>query len=871
MMKKLIHSSLGASSLVGLVGLIFAWPLGAQSIFTDVTAEMGLAFDWTSRSIALGDYDNDGRVDLFRGQNGPPPCCEFNLLGNEGDRFTDRSVLLAAIPSTWIGGGVIWGDYDNDGDQDLFVGLGVFFGNEPSRNRLFRNDRGVFVEVGEDAGLTDVLATDNALWLDYDRDGYLDLYMGNMGWISGGPEDDHWDGDPTVRNKLYRNQGDGTFADITAAAGLDIEFHPVIGGTGGGIVAADFDNDDWTDLYIATLGAPNRLFLNDRQGGFTDATRGDVADTSQAFGVAVGDIDNDGRLDIFQASGGLSGSVLPFRSLLLQNLGGGDFLDILEGAGLQALQADNAESPGLADVDNDGDLDLVLSQPRFLFLNTGTGFEEATDRAGFGPTGRGGNYLSLGDFDSDGFVDLLTQRALFRNNGNDNHWLVVDPVGTVSNRDGIGARVLTVAGELRQVREIMGGNGFNQDPKVAHFGLGHRTRVDSLEIRWPSGQVDIWTDIPADQQIRVFEGRPDYHVVGPTRWEEAPPAVVVDGAGLDFRLAVRPALFEPDAEVTQVTADLSGLGGAPNAALTDAGDGIWRLQTPLVAEAVGWHRVSVLIEQATALGPYWTQLRKEVAVWPSADQIIWGEDQGAGWALEVERNIAAASSPVEVFVGDRALGLESSGIWAMRWTPAEPVALFGGEVLRLALHPGSSSGDFLNLTVNTKRVPVWTGNSETSLVDWENAEWQAVAINLEELGVGRVLTQVRINGDPEGVFYLDEFRLSPPGATPPTAVLESFQQGTPQELALGQNYPNPFNSETSIRFSLPAAGEVDLGLYNLAGQQVATLMQGERAAGAYTLQWDGRDDGGRGLASGVYLYHLRAGGQMQTRKLLLLR
>ena len=855
---------------IGLILLLGAHPLRGQPIFTDATAEMGLELDWTSRSIAWGDFDNDGRLDLFRGKNG---CCGFNLLHNEGGRFTDRSGLLESIPSTEIGGGVIWGDYDNDGDQDLFVGLGMFLAADPSRNLLLRNDRGVFVEVGQEAGLIDVQPTDNAIWLDYDRDGLLDLYTGNLGHFTGGPDGDIWIGDSAVRNKLYRNQGDGTFADATAAAGLDIELQPVVGGTGSGMAAADFDDDGWTDLYVGNLAAPNRLFLNNRQGGFRDATMGDVADTSQAFGVAVGDIGNDGRLDIFQAAGGVSGSNLPFRSLLLQNLGDGNFLDILEGAGLEALQAVNAESPGLADVDNDGDLDLVISAPRTLFLNTGTGFAEATDRAGFGPRAGGGNYLALADFDRDGFVDLLTQGILYRNNGNDNHWLSVDPVGTASNRDGIGVRVRAVVGELRQTREIMGGNGFNQDPKVAHFGLGDRARVDSLVIRWPSGQVDVLTDIPADQQIRVVEGRGEYHPIEPSRWGALPDTVVLGGTLAPF--AVEPALFDPTATIQQVTADLSALGGPAHQGLEPVGQGRYQLSEPIPVNGVnGLQPVLVDIIQATSQGPYWSQLIRRVGVLPAADEILFGDELAAVWSVGTRFNLELTPYTPTPFQDQLALALEATGSWQAFFRPPPPRNLFGYRALRFSFHRGNTAEGRLAVWINNRSIRLLPGAADGPKVDLARSTWQTVEIPLAGLGLQpeEPLEAIQFSGTADGTWYLDDIRLVTAASAfaADTAVGEEHTVEEPQAFSLAQNYPNPFNSGTSIRFALPTAGEVELALYNLAGQQVATLLEGVRPAGAYALQWDGRADG-QALASGVYLYRLQTADQVQTRKLLLVR
>ena len=345
--------------------------------------------------MALGDYNNDGRLDVFIAENSRQG--RIALLHNEGDGlFVDQTIALQVEPAGHRRGvGTIFGDYDNDGDLDLFISLWEL--DEDNTNILVRNDRGIFREITQEAGVdARRITTDNAIWLDYDRDGYLDLYVND----ESGPE---------ARNILYRNKGDGTFEDVTQQAGLHVQFHAMYGGSLGGMAAADFNDDGWPDLYLAVFQDRNRLLINDGQGGFEDATTGEIDDEGEAFGVAVGDIDNDGDMDIFQAAGG-SNEVVNFRSVLLENLGGGVFLDVLEGSGLSALADGRFGEPVFADFDNDGDLDLLISggvssEMLFFFLNNGDGtFVEATDQLG---AERGVN-SAVGDFNGDGALDFVT-------------------------------------------------------------------------------------------------------------------------------------------------------------------------------------------------------------------------------------------------------------------------------------------------------------------------------------------------------------------------------------------------------------------------------------------------------------------------------
>ena len=1100
--------------------LFQALPSDAETFFTDVTAELGVPL-FDSRSLAIGDFDNDGWPDLFAAEN--RIIGRVSLLRNEGDgSFSSHNARIRThIPDSHKGGGSIFGDIDNDGDQDLFMAIGSDDKDEGDRNLLLRNDRGVFVAA--QAGLLDSLSTDSAIWMDYDRDGFIDLYTAN----------------PLERNILYRNNGDGSFTDQTAAAGLDLRFHPENGGSTDGLVAADFDNDGWSDLYIGNFLAPNRLFLNNRQGGFRDATTDEIGDEGEAFGVAVGDIDNDGDLDIFQASGG--GSVeVPFRSIMLLNLGAGEFLDVTENLGLGVLREINAANPGLADIDNDGDLDLVIAHSeRRLFLNDGSGrFEEATEVSGIVPKRRRAGYLSFGDYNLDGFVDIWTENGLSRNNGNSNHFLRVELVGVESNRNAIGARVWATSGDLAQMREILGGTGYNQDEMVAHFGLGAGTGVDRLEVSWPSGQKTVLEGVPADQKIRVIEGRPGYKTVKPAVWERISHSLLAAGSTVEFTAAVRPALFDAESSITRVTADLSAVGGFEEVDLTPGVDGAYLLKTMVdPSGANGLRQVDIRAEQATSLGKYWTALSQNVTVAPATDlgladewtlerqrivnlsrndavdvltawssdgrqalfytrrdgrwqvyqmdadgsnpvnlsnnsandsfpswspdgrqilfythrdgnneiylmnadgsdpvnltnnpandrqaswspdgnQIVFESDRdgnseiyvmnadgsnlsnltddessdrdpswspggkqiafsstrdgprdiyvadedgsnlrqltdhsefhglpfwspdgqrmtftstrdltvwaelymvnpdgaelvrlthnpnwdGAGiWApggrkvaflsyrtgngdiylldLESDQVILNPDERGVVFEGQTALEVEASGegLWKILYRAVERLDLVGYKALRFAFHPGDTQAlddPELAVTIGDGRVDLLNAASEGGRINLDQRDWQVVELPLSAFDVKTTMDGVVFSGNLTGTFYLDDVRLLTVIETARPTAVEEEESATPAIFALDQNYPNPFNSGTVIRFELPEAGETKLTVYNLVGQKVATLVEGVREAGSYTLRWDGRDDRGRSLASGVYIYRMQSGNDVETRKLLLLR
>jgi hypothetical protein len=653
------------------------------------------------------------------------------LFHNSGDgHFVDQTDLIPADLHVAIGGyGSVFGDYDNDGDEDLFLPLWP-------HDILLRNDRGAFVPV--ELGV-DTLGTNGAIWLDYDQDGHLDLYVADSIFLNAGSPAEATE-EFVLTNRLLHNNGDGTFTgDMDAGADLQHKVRWDEGAPGpsagseGGPVSADFNGDGWPDLYLGMHNDLNRLFLNDGQGSFVSH---EIGNAGGAFNAPVGDIDNDGDLDLFHA--GASGPDDVHRSLMMLNLGDGQFIDVAESAGLGLAEVgSNVSGSAFADFDNDGDLDLVIGiaskegpPVSLLFLNDGSGF--FTDVSASSGIVDQGPFVSLGDYDEDGFVDLALGAlfglnsgltSLYHNNGNSNHWLRVELVGTQSNRSAIGVRVLAISGDLQQMREITGGLGRNQEEAVAHFGLRERTQVDRLEIRWPSGQVDVLTDVAADQKIRVIEGQGRWVQATRTVWETRPPATMESGTEVLLSATAKPALFEPTATITSVTADLSSLGGPQSVPLQDLGDGRYQLVSQLTISGMNEHRVvEVLILQETSLGEHWIKLTHDVVV--------------------------------------------------------------------------------------------------------------------------------------DGAM---------------TAVLESHDPLVPEIFSLSQNYPNPFNPETTIRFDLSTSADAELSLFNMSGQRVATLLRGAREAGSYTLRWDGTDDAGRALASGMYFYRLTAEDHVETRKLMLLR
>jgi uncharacterized membrane protein YraQ (UPF0718 family) len=514
-----------------------------NQVFTNVTVDTGIDFVHVSRGEeeleAVGggavilDFDGDGLDDLFALNSVGPNA----LYRNNGDStFTDLAHEAGIDdPDGWGNGGCA-ADYDNDGDQDLYV---TNYGN----SKLFQNDgNGLFIDMTSEAKLGDPDATyrsTGCAWGDYDSDGYLDLvvvrhlhewspFMLDTGDFYAGVR----------RMVLHRSIGDGTFSDVSTLLNATEKPNTVghygpTWGAGFQPVWLDFDNDGDPDLYIANdFGSetnPNVLWRNDGPGTNGDWYFEDISEISGAgsgiysMGVAVGDYNLDGVLDLFVTNIN--------DNLLLENDGNsGTFKDVASetGTAVGLIGNDQRVSWGAAflDYDNDGDEDLyvvsgylkphsILFQPNVLLRNeldgtfTNVSFGSGADSVGIG---RGGVYL---DFDNDGCLDLFVvnygeDARLYRNLCEwGNTWLRVKTVGTRSNRDGIGARIKISAGGVSQIREIRAGSSsMGQNTSMAHFGLGTHEIVETIEIIWPSGIVQKISDVEANQILQVTEPTP---------------------------------------------------------------------------------------------------------------------------------------------------------------------------------------------------------------------------------------------------------------------------------------------------------------------------------------------------------------------------
>ncbi len=564
-------------SLIPLFFLLLVWPLAREhkSIpirppvhFEDVARAAGLAapntfggtaskkyiLESTGSGAAFIDYDNDGYLDIFlvngtrfEGLSSKEVPSNYLFHNNRDGTFSDVTQKTGLKHSGW-GQGVCVGDYDNDGFDDLFV---TYYGH----NVLYRNrGDGTFEDVTKASGLF----SEGTRWgtgcafLDYNKDGWLDLFVANYVDFDvataplPGSQPDHclWKGTPVYcgprglkggRNILYRNNGNGTFTDVSAEAGI-LKTGQDYYGLGVGV--SDFDNDGWPDIFVACDSTANILYHNNGNGTFTDiALVAGVAYNQDGreqagMGVGISDYDHDGFFDLIKTN------FSDDTPTLYHNDGDGSFTDRTMRAKLGLHTRFLGWGTGFFDYDNDGWKDIFIAnghvypeidahsmdtsyrEPKLLYRNRGDGtFEDVSTLAGpallVKKSARG---VAFGDYDNDGDVDILVNNmndlpSLLRNEGgNSNHWLVVKTIGTRSNRDGIGARITIVYGRERQIEEVRsGGSWASQSDLRVHFGLGSVDKIDRMEIRWPSGLTENLYNVASNQFLVVREGAQKSH------------------------------------------------------------------------------------------------------------------------------------------------------------------------------------------------------------------------------------------------------------------------------------------------------------------------------------------------------------------------
>ena len=550
-----------AAVSAAVVAAPLALPQPRLPSFTDVAASAGIRFQQTNGSpeknyifeakgggVCLLDYDGDGLLDIYfvNGnkledvRRGVSHASALYRASGDGS-YTDVTTAAGVAGRGW-GMGCSVADYDNDGFPDIFVtGL--------NGNLLFRNAPDHrFADVTEAAGLAGGRWSTSAAFVDYDRDGDLDLYVANNIQVDTrksplsfpGPDCNYRGtrvmcgprGLAGAPDALYRNNGDGSFSDVTLAAGVSEE-HPCFGL---GVAVGDYDNDGWPDIYVANDSTPSYLYRNRKNGSFEEVALlagvavSDDGMEQAGMGTDFGDYDNDGWLDITKSNFAFE------QSNLYHNERNGQFADQARATGAIAVATYSLVSWGtkFLDYDNDGWKDVVVAnghvypylrggpegaeaydQPRLLFRNLGKGkFADVSNQSGSGiRQERSSRGLAIGDLDNDGDLDVVivnidgTPSLLRNDGGNAGGWLIVKLRGRASNRLGLGTRITVTTPELSQIAEATtSGSIFSaSDPRV-HFGLGTSAQAN-MEIRWPSGQVQTLRGVAANRILEVDEER----------------------------------------------------------------------------------------------------------------------------------------------------------------------------------------------------------------------------------------------------------------------------------------------------------------------------------------------------------------------------
>ena len=543
-------------------------PLGVS--FVEAATESGLTgktiyggelkniylLETTGCGLAFYDYDNDGWVDLFLVNGwrldgfpkGQEPHCRL-FKNNRDGTFTDVSIGSGLEHKTGWGQACCVGDYNNDGNDDLFV---TYYG----QNALYRNNgNGTFTDVTVQAGLTQpgpkIRWNSGCTFLDYDKDGHLDLFVANYVDFdlktAPKPEDGPCTykgilvacgppGLPGGKNILYHNKGDGTFEDVSEKSGM----WTAVGTYGLSVAASDLDGDGWTDIYVANDSAPATLYQNQKDGTFRDiAIEAGAALSAEAkpqagMGVSIGDYNRDGKFDVVKTN--FAGDT----DSLYTNLGDGNFEDRTYPGGLGVNTRLLGWGVGFFDMDNDGWLDILMSnghvypevdnskadlkyaEHKYLYRNLRNGrFEEVTEKGGPGilenAPARG---CAFGDYDNDGDIDIAVNcvnappQLLRCDSTLNRNWIKIKLAGTKSNRTGIGSRVSVTAmtsptaeRPLVQIEELRsGGSYFSQNDLRLHFGLEQAKHVDLVQVNWLSGQVDQFRNLEANRLYVLQEG-----------------------------------------------------------------------------------------------------------------------------------------------------------------------------------------------------------------------------------------------------------------------------------------------------------------------------------------------------------------------------
>ncbi len=815
----LIFHLMGLAINSNLLAQFFSRVIDAGPISTDAFLSTGAS--WT-------DINDDGWPDLYAmGET----TIRF-YLNNQDGTFSSRTGE-DFVTSQGVGNIGIWADYDNDGYLDLFLGNTTTQpgGNTVAPNFLYRNEGPplhsmTVVDIGNAMN-----ASPSASWIDYDRDGDVDLFSAGAATSSG-------TGTPDL---FYRNDGNSVFTHLE-----DLSLLKTRTGIGTHDVWIDYDNDSDQDLFVLNWSRPNELYksLLQEKGNpnlFEPVSSNGLLDEGSFFDISSnwGDYDNDGDFDVFVAFTNNT------TDRLYHNNGDGTFTRLMNNPIVSEAQSTTMGIWG--DYDNDGDLDLFVANIQqnptkpALYRNEGNGQFVTTTQTELGdildniPAPQGGYW---GDYDNDGDLDLYVltyaipnnpsgapqPNYLFRNDqGNSNHWLNVKCEGQLSNRSAIHAKISAKAmianQPVWQTRYVSGGASsfvFQAELRT-HFGLGDATTVDSLRIEWPSGVTQVLENVAVDQFLTVNEEIPSGFLRANFY---AAQTTSPDTSTYAFQF-VDVSLSDPNVPVNSRNWDFDNDGQSDSQDLNPT----WTYTTS--------RRTRFPVKLTISNGTSSSELLREdyIEVGPRPD-------------TQVDTQRLAFSFPSNSARVDTSFNIYNAGQ--------------GADSVFAAI------SDYGAADSNAVMV------SPTSL---ELASGDSMRISFTVLPsllairsyVTRVAIRSKYNSGVQDFNKLVLFQIETPTA------IRQKDEGLPKTFALLQNHPNPFNASTLIRFDLPNNAHVVLTIHNILGQEIAILVNGEQTVGRYSVRWDGKDFAGRNVSSGVYVYRIQTEQLSKTKKLLLLQ
>ncbi|MDZ7402001.1 MAG: FG-GAP-like repeat-containing protein [candidate division KSB1 bacterium] len=770
--------------------------------FSEVTELAKVTGPWDS-GTAFGDFNNDGFLDFYLGNRFGENALFMN---NQNGTFSNVTQTAGVGFRGWTTG-VSWADFNNDGFIDLYVC------NRDLPNILYLNlGNGTFEDVTVQAKVGCNLNSYFGAWGDYNNDGFVDIYVVNF--------------ELGQANILYRNNGDGTFSDVTFAAGVDGHAYA----KSRGVAWGDYNNDGFLDLFVNNQ-AEDVLYKNNHDGTFTEVTEQvGIFDSGNGYGCAWGDYNNDGFLDLFVANNYNHG-------VLFQNQQGISFIDATVNSGLDL--AEGVCGCAWGDLDNDGYLDLYLYNAwggrEYLFHNQGNGkFVETIGTSGI-TNYSCGNTASFGDYDNDGDLDLLTTTYtatgthLYQNNGNHNNWLILHLIGTLSNQCAIGARAKIISKNQQQIREASGGAGYySQDSFPLEFGLGQAQKIDSLIIFWPSGIIWDTTNVSANQILTIYEERLQHdmmivRITNPSSQIVAGtiiPEVVIKNIGKndEANFSVRCII---DSLGTIIYNDIKTVDHLSSLSQIAISFSPWR---PIRGTE---YEIRFMVSLANDLNSRNDQISKKVYAAYNHD-------------IKMLRIISPSSSFFESSIIPIAT-IENCGY-------------FGESLFDVTCE----IYDVQSLVYRGIQTVIALPAQDTLQIEF--GRWH---VSGQGPFFVKFFSSLMEDENPSN----DTLSLSIIG----TNVLGQDEPSLPESFSISNVYPNPFNSFTHIEFQIPHTSPVTIDVYDLMGRLVKNIINDQKNAGIEIATWDARDERGQSVVSGVYLIRMRTQNFEQVRKVLYLK